>query len=186
MGSAGDGRQGNGTGQGGNHDRPGDPPPEPADAGSDDIIERLLGGPLPEYSEYVSEQAARAGELAIALRQRNALVAQLETELWQIRQANRGLEDEIRRVGPTIAALQQQIAALAGAAGLRAIGPEPATSPDDVAALYDALADLEARLQEAVGLVLDEMNGRRAAEARVRQLEAVLRAHGLSLPPEPD
>jgi uncharacterized protein involved in exopolysaccharide biosynthesis len=43
-------------------------------------------------------------------------------------------------------------------------------------ALQGALLDLEERLQQAVALVLDELNTRKAAEARIRDLEQQLAA----------
>jgi uncharacterized protein involved in exopolysaccharide biosynthesis len=43
-------------------------------------------------------------------------------------------------------------------------------------ALQGALLDLEERLQQAVALVLDELNTRKAAEARIRELEQQLAA----------
>jgi hypothetical protein len=43
-------------------------------------------------------------------------------------------------------------------------------------ALPGALLDLEERLQQAVALVLDELNTRKAAEARIRDLEQQLAA----------
>ncbi|MGI8588780.1 MAG: hypothetical protein ACR2M0_14000 [Chloroflexia bacterium] len=43
-------------------------------------------------------------------------------------------------------------------------------------ALKLALMDLEDRLQQAVGLVLNELNTRKAAEARIRELEQQLAA----------
>jgi hypothetical protein len=71
---------------------------------------------------------------------------------------------------------------------MREAAPPPSVAPSgdgaaDAAALQAALADLETRLQDAVVLVLDEMNTRRAAEARVQELEALVAARGT--PPAP-
>ncbi len=47
---------------------------------------------------------------------------------------------------------------------------------EDRKGLQSALRDLEDRLQQAVGLVLNELNTRKAAEARIRELEDQLAA----------
>jgi hypothetical protein len=155
---------------------PDDDPPDP--------LGRVLGGDFPEVGAYIGAERARAGELALELLKTKAEIARLqerlrhkESEVWQQGQVISGLKAELRGVGATMAALQEQITALRAAAGLREAAPPPAVAPpaDEAAALQAALADLETRLQDAVVLVLDEMNTRRAAEARVAELEARLR-----------
>jgi hypothetical protein len=176
-----------GPGWGNDDDLPGDSRLEPESNGADPLG-RLLGGDFPEYGEYMGNERARAGELALELLERKAELERLqerlrhrESEVWQMRQVIEGLKAELRSVGATMVALQEQIAALRAAAGMHEAAPPPSVAPSgdgaaDAAALQAALADLETRLQDAVVLVLDEMNTRRAAEARVQELEALLAA----------
>lgn len=176
-----------GPGWGSEDDPPGDSRREAEGAGPDPVG-RVLGGDFPEYGEYMGAERARAGELALDLLERKAEIERLqerlrhrESEVWQMRQVIDGLKAELKSVGATMVALQEQITALRAAAGMREAAPPPpvASSGDgaaDAAALQAALTDLETRLQDAVILVLDEMNTRRAAEARVQELEARLSA----------
>jgi hypothetical protein len=180
-----------GPGWGSEDDLPGESRRE-SDGDGSDPVGRVLGGDFPEYGEYMGAGRARAGELALELLERKAEIERLqerlrhrESEVWQMRQVIEGLKAELRSVGATMVALQEQIAALRAAAGLREASPPPSVAPSgdnaaDAAALQAALADLETRLQDAVVLVLDEMNTRRAAEARVQELEALMAA-----PPRP-
>jgi hypothetical protein len=185
-----------GPGWGNEDDFLGDSRREPDDAGADPVG-RVLGGDFPEYGEYMGAERARAGELALELLERKAELERLqerlrhrESEVWQMRQVIEGLKAELRSVGATMVALQEQVAALRAAAGLREAAPPPSVTPSgdgaaDAAALQAALTDLETRLQDAVVLVLDEMNTRRAAEARVQELEALVAAHRPAPPRRP-
>jgi hypothetical protein len=178
-----------GPGWGSEDDFPGNSRPEPAGDGADPLG-RVLGGDFPEYGEYMGAERARAGELALELLERKAELERVqeqlrhrESEVWQMRQVIDGLKAELRSVGATMAALQEQVATLRAAAGMREAAPPPSVAPSgdgaaDAAALQAALADLETRLQDAVVLVLDEMNTRRAAEARVQELEALVARRG--------
>ncbi len=171
----------------------GDGRPEPEETGSDPVG-RVLGGDFPEYHEYMGAGRARAGELALELLERKAELDRVqerlrhrESEVWQMRQVIEGLKAELKSVGATMVALQEQLAALRAAAGMREAPPPPSMAPSgdnatDAAALQAALVDLETRLQDAVVLVLDEMNTRRAAEARVQELETFLAAQGAPPP----
>jgi hypothetical protein len=163
--------------------------PEPGDPAGDPLG-RALGGDFPEYGEYLGNERARAGELALELLERKNEVAALaerlrhkESEVWQLTQVVEGLKSEMRGVGPTIAALREQITALRAGAAAREAAPPPGGTDTQIAALHAAQLDLETRLEDALTLVLDEMNTRRAAEARVRELEAWLAAQGLAPPP---
>jgi hypothetical protein len=98
----------------------------------DDPLSRALGGDFPEYAEYLGNERARAGELALELRERNNQVAELEerlrhkeSEIWRLSQMVEGLKTEMRGVGPTIAALREQVAALRAAQAARAAAPRP-------------------------------------------------------------
>ena len=164
------------------------------DGPDDDPLSRALGGDFPEYGEYLGNERARAGELALELLERKNQVTALEerlrhreSEIWRLTQMVEGMKTEMRGVGPTIAALNEQVAALRAAQAARAAAPPPAApasgADTQVAGLRAALLDLETRLQDAAALILDELNTRRAAEARVRELEALLLAHGLVPPP---
>jgi chromosome segregation ATPase len=158
----------------------------------DDPLGRALGGDFPPYGEYLGTERARAGELALELLERREQIARLEEQLrqaearaWEQAQVIAGLTAELRGVGATIAALHAQVQTLRAASLPPLTQPEsePETDPADPATLQAALADLEARLQEAVALVLDEMAVRRAAERRVAHLEQQLWWHNLAPSP---
>ena len=144
------------------------------------------------------EERARNARLGAELVLEREKVRQLEdafnhkdNETWHQHETIETLKTELRNIATMAAQLQHHI--LAAGPGpatpplpeprLAALGPDPAAGPPPAASpaaqeaalgLEVALMDLEERLQQAVALVLDELNTRKAAEQRIRELEAQL------------
>jgi hypothetical protein len=146
-------------------------------------------------AEQLKAERARAARFAAELVIEREKVRQLQdafnhkdNEAWHQHETIETLKVELRSIAGMAAQLQsnilatrQQAPALPGAPPT-AGGGEPASPPAEssVAAqeaqmgLKLALMDLEERLQQAVALVLDELNTRKAAEARILELERQL------------
>ena len=147
-------------------------------------------------AEQLKAERARAARLAAELVIEREKVRQLQdafnhkdNEAWHQHETIETLKVELRSIAGmagelqrNILATRQQAPALAGAphAGASA---EPAPPPEASPAAQEAqmglklaLMDLEERLEQAVKLVLDELNTRKAAEARILELERQLAA----------
>jgi hypothetical protein len=148
-------------------------------------------------AEQLRAERARAARLAAELVIEREKVRQLQdafnhkdNEAWHQHETIETLKVELRSIAGmagelqrNILATRQQDPALAGApsfaAGAESAPPLPESSPAAQEAqmgLKLALMDLEERLEQAVKLVLDELNTRKAAEARIFELERQLAA----------
>jgi hypothetical protein len=149
-------------------------------------------------SAQLRAERSRAARLAAELVIEREKVRQLQeafnhkdNESWHQHETIETLKVELRGIANLAAQLQSNmLAAQAAAPALPPRAEEPPTGrptpfPDLPAeatpaaqeaqmALQGALLDLEERLQQAVALVLDELNTRKAAEARIRELEQQL------------
>lgn len=155
------------------------------------------GRPSSDNSSLAAQlraERARAARLAAELLVEQEKVRQLESafnhkdnESWHQHETIETLKVELRSIAGMAAQLQQQILAGPPAPALAPSAPPPAgalpASADPSPAAQEAqmglqlaLMDLEDRLQQAVALVLDELNTRKAAEARIQELEAQLAA----------
>ena len=109
-----------------------------------------------------------------------------DNEAWHQHETIETLKLEMRSIANLTAELQGRLlsapptraprlpAPLDG--GTPAAGPLSPAAEEAQLGLRVALMDLEERLQQAVVLVLDELNTRKAAEARISELEAQLAA----------
>ncbi|HMA35390.1 MAG TPA: hypothetical protein VKY74_13045 [Chloroflexia bacterium] len=150
------------------------------------------GDSLPEQLRAERARAARlAAELVVErekVRQLQDAFNHKDSEAWHQHETIETLKVELRGIATMAAQLQQSILsapavpAPASAGALEAGAPvefdeqrSPAAQEAQMG-LKMALMDLEDRLQQAVALVLDELNTRKAAEARIQELEQQLAA----------
>ena len=147
-------------------------------------------------AEQLKAERARAARLAAELVIEREKVRQLQdafnhkdNEAWHQHETIETLKVELRSIAGmagelqrNILATRQQAPALAGASHA-AVSAESAPPPEASPAAQEAqmglklaLMDLEERLEQAVKLVLDELNTRKAAEARILELERQLAA----------
>ncbi|HUS16343.1 MAG TPA: hypothetical protein VM536_15200 [Chloroflexia bacterium] len=155
-------------------------------------------------AEQLRAERQRAARLAAELVLERDKVRQLEegfnrkdSEAWHQHATIETLKVELRSIAAMAAQLQDHILASGGdptppvalPSGAPAGPPLTTATPlnmltEDASpaaqeaqmGLKLALMDLEDRLQQAVGLVLDELNTRKAAEARIQELEQQLAA----------
>ncbi len=152
----------------------------------------------PSLAAQLRAERARSARLAAELLVEQEKVRQLESafnhkdnETWHQHETIETLKTELRSIANMASQLQQHILASPPASALPSGPPAPALVPgapapasaersaaaeDAQINLQVALMDLEDRLQQAVTLVLDELNTRKAAEARIQELEAQLAA----------
>jgi hypothetical protein len=161
---------------------------------------RRSSGDGDSLAEQLRSERSRAARLAAELVLEREKVRQLQegfnhkdNETWHQHETIETLKVELRGIAHLAAELQTNMLAAQAPAPALPTGTEEARAgraapfPDLPAnatpaaqeaqmALQGALMDLEERLQQAVALVLDELNTRKAAEARIRDLEQQLAA----------
>src|SRR5689334_22045011 len=161
---------------------------------------RRSSGNGDSLGEQLRAERSRAARLAADLVIEREKVRQLQeafnhkdNETWHQHETIETLKVELRGIANLAAELQTNMLAAQTAAPALPTGEEdtragrstpfpelpanatPAAQEAQMA-LQGALMDLEERLQQAVALVLDELNTRKAAEARIRDLEQQLAA----------
>jgi hypothetical protein len=148
------------------------------------------GESLEEQLRAVRQRSARlAAELVLErdkVRQLQDGYDRKDNQAWHQEMTIDTLKRELHQIGTLAQHLQHHILAQqttqpeAPALGQEGTPAAPvalsAAAEEAQMALKLALLDLEDRLQDAVSLVLDELNTRKAAEARIRELEAQLAA----------
>jgi hypothetical protein len=148
-------------------------------------------------AEQLRAERSKAARLAAELVVEQEKVRQLQeawnhkdNEAWHQHETIETLKVELRGIASMAAQLQhniltsQQPPPVPPAPDFPALDADPATPrPEESPAAQEAqmalklaLMDLEDRLQQAVALVLDELNTRKAAEARIQELEQQLAA----------
>ena len=161
---------------------------------------RRSSGDGDSLGEQLRAERSRAARLAAELVLEREKVRQLQeafnhkdNETWHQHETIETLKVELRGIATLAAELQTNMLAAQAPAPALPAGEQdtpdgrPIAFPDlpptatpaaqeAQMALQGALLDLEERLQLAVALVLDELNTRKAAEARIRDLEQQLAA----------